>query len=528
MNELLIKNGLIIDGTGQSRFKADLLIKNDRIFEIGMINQDGFNNILDAKGKIVSPGFIDTHSHSDLGILLDPYIEPKIRQGITTEVLGQDGISMAPLPLEYTKPWRKNLSGLNGDSDKLNWDWETTEGYLNLLEESGIGPNVSYLVPHGNIRMEAMGLDDRAATKDELKKMRQITRRSLEAGAVGLSTGLLYTPCAYANTEELIEMCKVVAEYDKVFVIHQRSEADAIIESIKEVIKIGKRSGVRVHFSHFKICGKKNWEKIDKVEELLDYAKDEGIKISFDQYPYIIGSTMFGAILPSWVHNGGTEKLLNRLESSKLRTKIINDIKEGIPGWDNFIDFAGLDGIYITSVKNDKNKDCVGKNLLEIAEMKGKDPYNAAFDLIYEEENAVGIRINYGKEDQVARLMQRPEQNVCTDGLLAGKPHPRVYGTYPRVLGKYVREEGLLSLEEAIHKMTLKPAEIFNLNNRGVLQKGKKADIVIFDSEKIKNKATFENPMQYPEGIETVIINGRPVIHQEKRSELITGEVIRR
>ncbi|KAJ50797.1 N-acyl-D-amino-acid deacylase [Clostridium tetanomorphum] len=527
MNKILIKNGIIVDGTGSKRFRGDIAIENDKIANIGEIKEENFDKVIDVDGNIVCPGFIDTHSHSDLKILVDPYVEPKIRQGITTEVLGQDGISMAPLPKQYITPWRMNLAGLDGDSDELSWDWETTEGYYNLLEKSGVGPNVTYLVPHGNIRMEAMGLDNRKATEEDLKKMREITRRELEAGAAGVSTGLIYMPCAYSNTEEVIEICKVAAEFDRPLVVHQRSEADTILESMEEIIQIGKASGVKIHFSHFKVCGKKNYDKVDKVLELLDKVKEEGIQVSFDQYPYVAGSTMLGVILPPWVHDGGTDKLLKRLEDTELRKKMIEDIEKGIPGWDNFIDFAGFDGIYVTSVKTDKNKDCIGKNLVEIATMRGKDPYDATFDLLYEEENAVGMYDYYGKDEHVIKIMKRPEHNVCTDGLLGGKPHPRVYGAFPRVLGKFVREEKALTLEEAICKMTSKPASVFKLEDRGILKQGKKADIVILNEKTVIDKSTFIDPIQYPEGIYTVIVNGEIILDNKVRSKRLTGEVIR-
>jgi len=525
--KLLIKNGIVIDGTGSDRFKAEVAVEDNIIIGVGSFQEEKFDQVIDAKGNVVCPGFIDTHSHSDLNILLDPYVEPKVRQGVTTEVLGQDGISMAPLPKDYVCSWRKNLAGLDGDSDELSWDWVTTEGYYNVLEQNGVGPNVTYLVPHGNIRMEAMGLEARVATDEEIEKMKEITRREMEAGAAGLSTGLIYIPCAYSDTREVVEMCKVVAEYDRPFVIHQRSEADDILNSMEEVIKIGKESGVRVHFSHFKICGKNNWDKMADVEALLEKAKAEGIRVSFDQYPYVAGSTMLGVILPPWVHAGGTDKLIERLKDQSLREKMIEDIEKGIPGWDNFIDFAGLDQIYVTSVKTEKNQDCIGKNLIEIGELRGKDPYNATFDLLLEEENAVGMYDYYGKDEHIIQFMKRSEQNVCTDGLLGGKPHPRVYGAFPRVLGKFVREMKAMTLEEAIKKMTTKPAEAFNFIDRGIIKAGKKADIVIFNPETIIDKGTFIDPIQYPEGIETVIINGKVVLDGGRRTDVISGEVVR-
>lgn len=523
----LIKNGLIIDGTGRKAYKGSVAIAEDRITALGEVNEEGFDNVIDAEGLVVAPGFIDTHSHSDLVILLDPNVEPKVRQGITTEILGQDGISMAPLPKEYIAPWRKNLAGLEGDSDAIDWNFENTEGYFNLLERSGVGVNVGYLVPHGNIRMEAIGLDNRQPTEAELQKMKDITRRELEAGAVGLSTGLIYMPCAYGDTNEVIELCKVVAEYDGVFVIHQRSEADDILESMKEVISIGRATGVKVHFSHFKVCGKKNWEKIAQVIDLLEEAQREGLQVSFDQYPYVAGSTMLGVILPPWVHDGGTERLLERLADPELRKRIVKDIETGIPGWDNFVEFAGLDQIFVTSVKTKANEDVIGKSLVEIGELRGKDPYEATFDLLLQEENAVGMVDFYGLEEHVRTFMKRPEQNVCTDGLLGGKPHPRVYGSFPRVLGKYVREDQALTLEEAIQKMTSKPAKVFKLSERGALKEGYFADIVIFDPQTISDHGTYVDPCQYPTGIEYVLVNGQVVLDKGTHTKVVTGKVLR-
>ena len=526
MKKILIKNGTLIDGSREKRYDADLLIEGDKIVKIGEINEEA-DRVIDATGKIVAPGFIDTHSHSDLKVLVEPFIEPKLRQGITTEVLGQDGISMAPLPKEYVSSWRKNLAGLDGDSDELSWDWENTDNYLNLIAKTGTGPNQLYLVPHGNIRMEAMGIEARPATKEELAKMRDITRREMEAGAAGLSTGLIYIPCAYSLTEELIEICKVAAEFDRPLVIHQRSEADTVIESMEEVITIAKESGVKIHFSHFKICGKNNWHLIKDIIALLDRCKAEGIEISYDQYPYVAGSTMLGVIIPPWAHAGGTDKLVERLGNPADRERMKHDIINGIPGWDNFIDFAGFEGIYVTSVKTKANEDCIGKNLLEIAELRGKDKFDAVFDLLREEENAVGMYDYYGKDEHVVTFMTREESNICTDGLLAGKPHPRVYGSFPRVIGKFVREMKAMPLEEAIYKMTHKPAKTFKIDNRGLLKEGYFADVVIFDENTTIDKGTFIDPIQDPEGISHVIVNGEVLIDNYEKREILAGKVIR-
>ena len=434
---------------------------------------------------------------------------------------------MAPLPKEYVSSWRKNLAGLDGDSDELSWDWENTHNYLNLISETGCGPNQLYLVPHGNIRMEAMGLEARPATKEELEKMKEITRRELKAGAAGVSTGLIYIPCAYSLTEELVEICKVAAEFDRPLVIHQRSEADTMLDSMEEVITIAKESGVKIHFSHFKICGKKNWNMIGDIEKLLDKSKEEGIIISYDQYPYVAGSTMLGVIIPPWAHAGGTDKLVERLGNKEDRIKMKEDIENGIQGCDNFIDFAGFEGIYVTSVKTKANEDCIWKNLLEIAELRGKDKYDAVFDLLKEEENAVGMYDYYGKDEHVVTFMTREESNICTDGLLGGKPHPRVYGAFPRVIGKFVREMKAMPLEEAIYKMTKKPAETFKIKERGLLKEGYFADVVIFDENTTIDKGTFVDPIQYPEGISHVIVNGKILINNYIKNEKLPGKVIR-
>lgn len=396
-----------------------------------------------------------------------------------------------------------------------------------MMDYNGVGLNETYLVPHGNVRMEAMGLEDRPATKEEIQKMCEITERELKAGAIGLSTGLIYIPCAYSLTEEIIEMCKVVAKYDGVFVVHQRSEADTILTSMEEIIEIGKQSGVKVHFSHFKVCGKANWKYIPQVIELLEKAEKEGIRVSFDQYPYAAGSTMLGVVLPPWAHSGGTDKLIERLSDENERAKMKKDIANGIEGWDNFIEFAGIDQIFVTSVKTEKNKDTIGKSLLEIGKMRGKDPLDATFDLLKEEENAVGMVDFYGLEEHIIGFMKRDEQNVCTDGLLAGKPHPRAYGSFPKILGRYVRELNVLTIEEAVYKMTKKAATSFSIKDRGELKEGYFADIVIFDKDTVSGCDDFINSMQYPTGIDYVIINGNCVVEEGKYNKIKAGKVLK-
>ncbi len=524
---MLIKNGTIVDGTLRKAFQGDILIRDGLIqaVERGIVVDDPL--VIDATAKIVAPGFIDTHSHSDLRLLTDGKMEAKVRQGITTELIGQDGISMAPLPLRYIDSWRKNIAGLNGESAAINWEYETTAGYLQELAKRPLQTNIGYLAPHGNLRMEALGLANRKATAAELNRMTAILERELAGGALGLSTGLIYIPCAYGDTAELIALCKVVAAAGKIFVVHQRSEADAILESMDEVLRIGRETGVKVHFSHFKVCGKKNWRHFEAVLRKLDQARDEGLAISFDQYPYLAGSTMLSVILPPWAHDGGTDRLLERLADPLQRRRMIRDIEQGSAGWDNFIDFAGCEGIYVTSVKTPQNAIAVGKNLMEIGKLRNQPPLEAALDLLLEEANAVGMVDFYGTEEHLIQILQRSEQNVCTDGLLSGKPHPRVYGAFPRFIHQYVKQQPVLSLEEAIYKMTFKPAQTFALAQRGAVLAGYHGDVTVFDLERIRDVGTYQEPEQFPLGIEKVIVNGGLVYDGQTVTAGGKGQIIR-
>lgn len=503
-------NALLVDGSGEKPRPANVTVEDDIILSVDEENLDSqpFDTVIDVMGLVLCPGFIDTHSHSDLVIMENPMVMPKLRQGVTTEILGQDGISMAPLPHEYISRWRKNIAGLEGTSDTINWDYLTTEGYLNQLQKSGVGTNVTYLVPHGNVRMEVMGLGENRANDSQLQEMCDVLQRELDSGGCGLSTGLIYPPCTYGDDRELRALCTVAAANNVPLVIHQRSEADGILESMVEVLEIGRSTGVHVHFSHFKICGKYNSDKLSQVIGLLDKARNDGMNVTFDQYPYVAGSTMLAAILPPWAHSGGTEKLLERLDDQTVRQKIISDIYDTPSSWDNFVAFAGPDGIFITNVQSEKNKYVIGKNLTELGKEQGTDPVNAAIELILEEENGVSMVDFYGLEEHVRAFMLRPEMNVCTDGLMHGMPHPRTYGAFPRVLGKYSRDERLMNLEEAVRKMTLQPATAFAIEKRGRITKGWFADIVIFDPEQIIDTGTFTDPKQYPDGMEMVMVNG--------------------
>lgn len=529
-HDILILNGTMVDGTGAPARPADVAIAGHKIAAVappGQLDRAAAQTVIDATGKVVCPGFVDTHSHSDLLVLKEPFISPKVMQGVTTEVIGQDGMSLTPLRDDCVPAWKKAMAGLEGDYE-VDWDWRDVRGYLDRIDSMDLGPNFAFLAPHGNIRLTVMGLQDRAPTPDEMRRMQDLLRECLDQGAFGMSTGMVYPPCCYADTQEYVELCKVLAEHDAPFVTHKRNASDEVLESIQEILTIARESGCHAHMSHFKVAGRRNWDKLDAAFDLLDGARDSGLRITIDQYPYVAGSTMLAVILPPWAHDGGTEKLLERLASPAERERMKRDMLEGLPGWDNYFQRAGAEGIYVTFVKTGKNADAVGKNLKQLGDLRGKDPIDAALQLLLEEENSVGMIIFHCPEEQVVRIMQRPEQNVCTDGIMGAKPHPRLYGTYPRILGRYVREQGVLSLESAINKMTGRPAELLRLKDRGILKVGNAADLVVFDPNTVLDKATFEDPAQYPIGIEYVLVNGKVLVERGQMRPQKAGKVLRR
>lgn len=528
MYDLIIRNGKIVDGTGSPWFYGDLAVKQGEIVKIGDLRHEVANAEIDAEKNVVSPGFIDMHTHSDLYILEQPLLEAKVRQGITTDLLGQDGIAAAPLPKELVSSWQQNLSGLDG-TPNIEWDWETINDYLTKIEQTQPSYNVAVLAPHGNIRMEVMGLDNRLATDEEIREMQRVLRRSLDEGAVGLSTGLIYPPCCFADMRELEALCRVIAEYGVPLVIHQRSEGDEILESMQELIEMMKRCGAHLHFSHLKNCGKDNWHKTPDVLRLIDEARLQGLEITFDQYPYTAGSTMLSAILPPWVHDGGVEQMLGRLEDDSLRERMVQEMATAYKGWDSMSKWAGWDGIIVTSVESEEKQYCIGKTIREIAALDNRTNYaEVALDLILHEKNAVGMIDFVMNEESVSAILAHPAGTIGSDGLLGGEPHPRAYGSFPRILGKYVRQEKVLSLEGMIRRMTAQPARIIGLQDRGILREGLAADIVIFNPDTIIDQASFEKPRQYNIGIEVVIVNGEIIIQNGQSYAKPAGRVLRR
>ena len=516
MVDLVIEGGRVVDGTGKAAYLGDIAVSAGKILKIGEVG--GGDRVIDARGLAVAPGFIDSHSHSDLMLIAEPEAKQKIMQGITTEIVGQDGLGEAPIREEDVANWRSYLSGLNGDPD-IDWSWRSLGEYLDAVERAKPATNVASLVGHGNLRLSAMGMDDRTPTDAELGEMKALLRGSLREGACGMSTGMIYPPCVYASTEELTELCRVVAEEDGVFVIHMRNEGDALLESIAEVASIGENSGVKLHISHFKAAGKRNWGRSVQGLEAIERAREAGLSVTVDQYPYTAGSTFLSARLPGWMHEGGVESMLGRLRDPSTRERAYAEMtKDG--------SFLLWGETIITSVKTEANRHLEGRSLSEISGMRGVDVVEALFQLVLEEDNAVGMVSFSMSEEDVRTIMKSPVQMFCTDGIVLGKPHPRAYGSFPRVLGRYVRG-GVLGLEEAVRKMTSLPAGRFGLQGRGVLEPGAYADITIFNPENIIDTGTYEDPIRFPEGIEYVIVNGEVTVNGGVHTGERAGMVLR-
>ncbi len=526
--DLIVKSGRIVSGEGNPWYNSDIGIRNGRIVEIGNLQTEPSDTDIKASGLIVCPGFIDMHSHSDLMWLTKPRCEAKVMQGVTTEVLAQDGLSVAPVRRDHIPLLKGLLSGLLGDPD-IEWDWTSFGEYLSRFEHQRISVNVAALVPHGNLRIWAMGMDKRPPSTSELSEMKSLLVRSIGEGGMGLSTGLIYAPCNYAGSGELVELCKVVSKYGGYLAVHMRNEGDELIHSIKEVIEIGEKSGASIHIDHFKVAGKSNWGKAPKILGVCEEARSRGLELTLENYPYTAGSTTLWSLLPPWALEGGFEKTMERLMDRPMRVKMKSEIREGIHRWENIAKEARWDGIKVSSLVSEENNRFIGKNMQEIADALGKDPEDALFDLLVEERGAVSMVFFHMSEEDVRAIMKHPLQMFCTDGLLtSGKPHPRVYGTYPKVLGRYVREEQIMTFEEAIRKMTSYPAQRLGLSDRGIIRIGACADLVVFDPHRIFDNATYEDPCRFPDGIEYVIVNGQVTVERGRHTGILAGKVLRK
>lgn len=526
--DLVVKNGIVVDGTGNPWFEAEVGIKDGRISDIGELSSSESKRVLDAKGLVVAPGFIDMHAHSDFSLLINPLAESKVRQGVTTEVIGNCGSSAAPLN-DFLKEEIKETYPVLEEA-KLKLDWSSMDEYLKRLERNGIALNVAPLVGNGNIRALVMEYDSRRSSGSELEKMEEVLAETMEEGAVGLSSGLIYPPSCYADTKELIELCKVVAKYGGIYTSHIRGEGETLIDSVKEAIEIGKKAGVPVEISHHKASGKSNWGKVKQTLKMIDEARSIGVDVTCDVYPYLAGSTGLDALLPAHAWEGGIEKLVEKLKNRKIRKRLRREMKGG---QSNLSIADGWDTIMIAYCKG--NREYEGKTIAEIAEQKRIDPFDFVFDLLIEEKASVAIVLFTMCERDMRAVLRHSVSMIGSDSSAAapygvlgkGKPHPRTYGTFPRVLGEYVRRKKLLTLENAIRKMTSFPAQKLRLKNRGLLRKGMWADITVFNPEKIIDKATYASPHQYPAGIKYVIVNGKIVIANGKHTRELPGKALR-
>jgi dihydroorotase/N-acyl-D-amino-acid deacylase len=529
--DLVILNGLVVDGTGSPARRADVAVRGDRIETIAHARRvPRARRTIDASGLVVAPGFIDMLGQSETNLLIDPRAMSKVMQGVTTEVTGEGG-SIAPMNERLIKEDEDFYRRFN-----LTVDWRTLADYFRRVERQGLGLNLATFVGATQVRAYAMGFDNRAPTAAELEEMRRLVAQAMEDGALGLSTSLQYVPARFAKTDEIVELAKVAARYGGVYATHQRSEANALDSSLAEVFEIARRARIPTNIWHLKTAYKKNWGRMPEVLKRIEAARAEGLKITADVYPYTAASTSLNACLPPWALEGGTERMLARLADPATRARLKQDISTDSTDWENiYLGSGGAQGVLIGSVSNRALEALQGQHLSQIAAAQNKDPLDALFDLILADRGQTGAIYFMMSENDLRAALSSPHVSICTDsgaratdGPLSGtKSHPRGWGSYPRILARYVRDEKLLTLEQAIHKMTGLSAARVGLKDRGVLRRGAFADITIFDPRRVRDRATFEQPNQYAEGINYVIINGQLAVDAGARTPALAGRVLR-
>lgn len=528
--DLLIRNGLVIDGSGQPGYRGEVAINGDRIVAIGKLKNARGAREIDAAGMVVAPGFIDMLGQSETYLLIDPRAMSKVMMGVTTEVTGE-GESIAPVNERLIKEQEDFNRRYN-----LTVDWRTLDAYFKRLEKQGAGVNLATFVGATQIREYVVGYDNRPPTATELEQIKQLVAAAMKDGALGLSTSLQYVPARFAKTDEIVELAKVAHQYGGIYATHQRSEANALDESLAEVFQIARQAKIPVEIWHLKTAYKKNWGRMPEVLAKIKRARAEGLDITADIYPYIAGSTALSACLPPWVLEGGTEAMLKRLGDMRIRQHLKEEITTDQKEWENiYLGSGGASGVLIGSVVNRDLEALQGKRLSQIAEEQGKEPLDALFDLIVADHGQTGAIYFMMSEDDMRAALRAPFVSFCTDsgarandGPLAGaKSHPRGWGSYPRILGRYVRDERLLTLEQAIHKMTGMPAKRVGLRDRGLLRAGSYADVTIFDPKTVIDRATFEAPNQHPVGINYVIVNGQISVDNGKRTPALAGRALR-
>ncbi|MGO8733601.1 MAG: N-acyl-D-amino-acid deacylase family protein [Terriglobia bacterium] len=527
--DLLIINGRILDGSGSPWFEGSVAIKDGRVAAIGRLPNATAGRVIDARGLAVAPGFIDLHSHSDFTLLVDGKAESKIRQGVTTEILGESD-SAGPILGPAVPEFDKEMAPYG-----LTRDWTTLGEYFARVQRQGTSVNIASYVGSGQVRMDVMGNVDRPPTGGEMAKMRDLVDQAMREGALGLASGLIYPPNSFATTDELIELAKVAARYGGIYTSHIRGEGNHWKQAIDEAIEISEKAHLPVHVLHLKIDGQANWGKMAQQVSEIQAARDRGVDITANQYPYIASMTGLEMCIPPKYLEGTSEQVVERLKSPKVRAEIRQAIADGLPGWqaDEVKSVGGWHGVLVASLQKPENKRYEGKRMDEVAEEMRKDPLDALCDLLISEGGSAEAIYFSMSESDVDLAMKQPWVGVGSDGIAVspamtfmGKPHPRFYGTFPRVLGVYVREKKVLTLPDAVRKMTSFPAQVTGLMDRGLLRPGMAADITIFDPKTVSDKATFQTPLQYPEGIPYVVVNGVVVIDQGQHTGAKPGRVL--
>jgi dihydroorotase/N-acyl-D-amino-acid deacylase len=528
--DVVITNGHIIDGTGSPWYSGDVGIHDGKITAIGNLTGASAKRTVDAHGDVVAPGFIDMLGQSESTMLVDPRLPSKIYQGITTEITGEGG-SIAPQNDAIIAADKTSYEHL-----KITPDWRTFRQYFARLEKQGMGINLASYVGATQVRRVVLGDADVQPTSAQLDQMKSLVREAMHDGAIGVSTSLEYAPAPYAKTEEIIALAAEASKFGGIYATHMRSEGDAIDASLDETFRIGKEAHIPVEIWHLKVAGKTNWHKMPEVVARINAARAQGVDVTADTYAYPAWFNDFSAFIPPWAHDGGTSKLIERLKDPAMRARMRKDMLTPSTTWDNeWQEIPGPEAIIIGVVQNPKLLPLQGKTLADVAKLQNKDPMDALFDLLIEDQAYTGVAVFGMSEDDVALALQQPWTSVCNDssgaspqGLLGQEhPHPRAYGTFPRILRKYVREEKKLSLEDAIRKFSALPAQRVRLTDRGVLKEGMWADVVVFDPATIKDVATFADPNQLSRGMEYVLVNGGLVIDQGKMTGALPGKVLR-
>jgi len=527
--DLLIKGGTVYDGAGGEGRAADVTVRGDRITGIGDFHNASAKNVIDARGLAIAPGFINMLSWSNESLIQDGRSQSEIRQGVTTEIMGE-GESMGPVNDRVRQYMLKQQSDI-----KYDIKWNTLAEYLQYLERRGVSCNVASFIGATTIRENVIGFEDKQPTTQQLDEMRELVRKEMEAGALGIGTSLIYPPAFYAKTEELIELCKVAARYQGKYISHIRSEGNQLLPALEELIRISREAGLPAEVYHIKAAGKKNWPLLDQMIARIEAARKEGLKITADMYAYTASGTGLDACLPPWTQDGGYTALFTRLRDKATREKIAAEVRTDSDAWENiYLSVGSPDKILLAGFKSEQLKPLTGKSLAEVAKARGKDPVETIMDLLVEDESRISAIYFEMAEENVRKEMTKPwisfgsdEASQAPEGVfLKSNPHPRAYGNFARVLGKYVREEKLISLSDAVRRLSGLPATNLGLDRRGFIKEGMFADLVVFDPATIADRATFVQPHQYAAGVKHVFVNGQQVLKDGEHTGATPGRAL--